>query len=58
MTIYNLIVIIIIISYFINYYQNYQGPCLSHCYKKYNIIILIGVFLLGYYLCYKKLIIL
>ena len=52
------IIILIIIYILYNYLQNmeFNGPCLQHCYKKYNIFLLIGIFLIGYYVCKKRLI--
>ena len=41
-------VILIIIIYKIINYNNYNGPCLDHCYKKYNNLYIIGILVLGY----------
>jgi hypothetical protein len=34
-----------------------NGPCLEHCYKKYNIFIIVFAFLFGYFMNGKKLMI-
>ena len=58
MSINNLIYIIIIIITITIFKNNelFQGPCLQHCYNKYSLILLIGIFLFGYYVCKNKLI--
>ena len=48
---------IIIIFYVLKNVKYIQGPCLHHCYKKYNILLLICIFLIGYYVCKYKLVI-
>lgn len=41
-----LLIILIIIGIF--YINQYTGPCLAHCYKKYDLIFIMLVFILGF----------
>ena len=46
----SIVLFIIIIIFLVIYYQNlkYEGPCLKHCYKRPDYLILLLVFILGY----------
>jgi hypothetical protein len=39
--------IVMLIYYFTTQY-NINGPCLAHCYKKYNVIQIFGFIIFGY----------